>query len=118
MGLRSHHPCRGHQPATASRELIVNKRGWTPSENIEHSMDAIPAPSFGTRRSQVRDGTLYRERNRPLSAPESFIGNQNDTADNDQNYSCKFREGELFTEQKSDNHSGCNSPSNTDGSAN
>ena len=54
MGLRSHHPCRGHQPATASRELIVNKRGWTPSENIEHSMDAIPAPSFGTRGSQVQ----------------------------------------------------------------
>jgi hypothetical protein len=28
-----------------------------------------------------------------------FIGNQNDTADNDQNYSCKFRQGELFTKQ-------------------
>jgi hypothetical protein len=47
-----------------------------------------------------------------------FISNQNDTADNDQNYSCKFRKGELFTKQEPDHHSGCNSPSNTDGSAN
>jgi hypothetical protein len=47
-----------------------------------------------------------------------FIGNQNDTADNDQNYSCKFRKGELFTKQAPDHHSCCNSPSNTNGSTN
>ena len=47
-----------------------------------------------------------------------FIGNQNNSADNDQNYSCKFRKGELFTKQEPDHHSGCNSPRNTNGSAN
>jgi hypothetical protein len=46
------------------------------------------------------------------------IGHQNDTADNHQNYSCKFGKGERFTDQKPDHHRGCDSPGNTDGSTN
>jgi hypothetical protein len=38
--------------------------------------------------------------------------------DNNENYSCKFRKGELLTEQEPDHHSGCNSPGNTNGSTN
>ena len=99
-----------NRPAFAEhRRLLVRDEGVAGSN---------PATSTSFFSGLFRDGALYRERNRPLSALESFIGDQNDTADNDQNYSCKFREGELFTEQKSDNHSGFNSPSNTDGSAN
>ena len=56
----------------------------------------------------------------PFNEPRGrlFIRNQNDIADNDQNYSCKFRKGKLFTKQKPDHHSGCDSPGNTNWSAN
>jgi hypothetical protein len=44
----------GHQPATASRELIVNKRRRTCSKNIERSRDGLSVASFGTRGSQFQ----------------------------------------------------------------
>ena len=44
----------GHQPATASRELIVNKQRRTCSKNIERSRDGLSVTSFGTRGSQVQ----------------------------------------------------------------
>ena len=44
----------GHQPATASRELIVNKQRRTCSKNIERSRDGLSVASFGTRGSQVQ----------------------------------------------------------------
>ena len=44
----------GHQPATASRELIVNKQRRTCSKNIERSRDGLSVASFGTRGSQFQ----------------------------------------------------------------
>ena len=81
-----------------------------------HGFDYSVA-SLSTETAQ-RVGTLAGSTPPLVSVRRLFIGNQNDTADNDQTYSCKFRKGELFTKQEPDHHSGCNSPSNTNGSAN